>query len=80
MSPFESAPEYEHGLPESAGEDGVAERLSELEQELRQHYKIRTTLREQLDSAVANEQYELAARLRDRIHQRTNTSPSKEGE
>ena len=70
----------EHGIPESAGEDGVSERLSELERELRQHYKIRTTLREQLDSAVANEQYELAARLRDQIHQRPNTRPPKDDE
>jgi hypothetical protein len=60
----------EYRVSDDGGDDEISTRLSELEQELRQHYKIRTTLREKLDSAVANEQYELAARLRDEIRTR----------
>lgn len=60
----------EHGIADDAEDDEIAERLGELEQELRQHYNIFATLREQLESAVANEQYELAARLRDRLRNR----------
>jgi protein-arginine kinase activator protein McsA len=37
------------------------------EQEIRKNYAVEKTLREQLDEAVAREDYEQAARLRDMI-------------
>jgi hypothetical protein len=43
------------------------EQLRALEREIRKNYAVEKTLREQLDEAVAEEDYELAARLRDQI-------------
>jgi hypothetical protein len=51
-------------------EDGMVQRLRQLEQALRQKHGIETTLREQLAEAVANEDYEAAARLRDALRRR----------
>lgn len=51
-------------------DDELVERLNQLRESLRDHYHIGRTLREQLDDAVASEQYELAARLRDEIARR----------
>jgi len=48
-------------------ESDLAERLKELREEIREHYAIGRTLREQLADAVAAEQYELAAELRDKL-------------
>lgn len=45
----------------------LIEKLHELEQEIRKNFAVEKTLREQLDEAVAQEDYELAARIRDRI-------------
>jgi hypothetical protein len=50
--------------------DGMVQRLRQLEQTLRQKHGIETTLREQLAEAVANEDYEAAARLRDALRRR----------
>ncbi len=38
-----------------------------MEHEIRQKYLVEKTLREQLDEAIAREDYEQAARLRDQI-------------
>ncbi len=43
------------------------DQLRVLEREIRKNYSVEKTLREQLDEAVASEDYELAARLRDQI-------------
>jgi hypothetical protein len=43
------------------------EQLRILEREIRANFSVEKTLREQLDEAVADEDYELAARLRDQI-------------
>lgn len=51
-------------------EDGMVQKLRAMEQSLRQSHGIETTLREQLDQAVAREDYETAARLRDALKQR----------
>jgi hypothetical protein len=55
----------------SDGEDvpneAYLEQLRILEREIRKNYAVEKTLREQLDEAVAEEDYELAARLRDQI-------------
>jgi hypothetical protein len=51
-------------------EDGMVQRLRELEQTLREEHHIKATLRERLDDAVAREDYETAARLRDALRRR----------
>jgi hypothetical protein len=51
-------------------EDDLVQRLHELRETLREQYDLKPTLAEQLDAAVANEQYELAARLRDELSRR----------
>ena len=45
----------------------LIEQLRVLEQEIRKNFAVEKTLREQLDEAVAREDYEQAARLRDQI-------------
>jgi hypothetical protein len=47
--------------------DALIEQLRHLEREIRKNFAVEKTLREQLDEAVADEDYELAARLRDQI-------------
>ncbi|HEX3656008.1 MAG TPA: UvrB/UvrC motif-containing protein [Pirellulales bacterium] len=54
-------------------EDELVKRLDQLRESLRDHYNIGRTLKEQLDDAVAHEQYELAARLRDELAKRNDT-------
>jgi hypothetical protein len=51
-------------------EDGMVQRLRELERSLREEHHIDATLRERLDDAVAREDYETAARLRDALRRR----------
>lgn len=48
----------------------LVEQLVQLKEWLREHYQLGRTLSEQLAEAVAAEQYELAAQLRDQIAQR----------
>jgi hypothetical protein len=47
--------------------DALIEQLRVLEREIRKNFSVEKTLREQLDEAVADEDYELAARIRDQI-------------
>ncbi len=47
--------------------DPLIEQLRVLEREIRSNFSVEKTLREKLDEAVAEEDYELAARLRDQI-------------
>lgn len=51
-------------------EDGMVKRLREMEQSLRRKHGIEATLREQLDRAIADEDYETAARIRDVLRKR----------
>jgi hypothetical protein len=55
---------------EQMEEDGMVQQLRKMERSLRQHHGIEETLREQLERAVANEDYEIAARLRDALKRR----------
>lgn len=48
-------------------DDELVKRLSEMRESVRQRYEIGRTLPEQLDDAVKAEDYELAAKIRDRI-------------
>jgi hypothetical protein len=52
----------------------LIEQLRQLEGEVRKNFAVSKTLREQLDEAVAREDYECAARLRDQIRSRTRRS------
>ena len=58
------------GWEEHFDSDELVERLVELRESLRNDFSIEKTLNEQLADAVASEQYELAARLRDQMSQR----------
>lgn len=65
---------YEQAAHDEAFEDDeLVERLIELRESLRQHFSLEPTLDEQLAAAVASEQYELAARLRDEIAKRKHS-------
>jgi len=55
-------------------DDALVQRLSQLRESLRQEYGVGRTLQEQLADAVAAEEYELAARLRDRLARRQRRS------
>jgi len=55
---------------EAADENELFRQLVELKEMLREEYQIGPTLHEQLAEAVADEQYERAARLRDRLRHR----------
>jgi excinuclease UvrABC helicase subunit UvrB len=57
-------------VAEKFDEDELVRRLTELQASLREHYRVGRTLDEQLADAVAKEQYELAAHLRDEIARR----------
>ena len=52
-------------------EDELVVQLRHLQQWLREHYDVGRTFAEQLADAVAHEQYEVAARLRDEIAKRS---------
>ncbi len=60
----------EYEVAEKFDEDELVGRLLELQKSLREHYKVERTLDERLADAVATEQYELAAQLRDEIARR----------
>jgi len=55
------------GIPESFDEDEMVAQLRELKGWVREQYQVERTLTEQLADAVAAEEYELAAKLRDEI-------------
>ena len=56
--------------PAEAPNPALIEQLNVLEHEIRKNFAVDKTLREQLDEAVADEDYERAARLRDQIRDR----------
>jgi len=55
---------------EQMEEDGMVQHLRKIESSLREQHGIQATLQEQLDRAVANEDYEEAARLRDALRKK----------
>ena len=52
---------------EEMEQDGMVQHLKQVEASLRQQYQIEATLEEQLQQAIADEDYERAARLRDAL-------------
>ncbi len=59
-------------LEEQFGEDPLVGQLEELRDSLRKEHDVGLTLGEQLSEAVANEQFEQAARIRDEIARRND--------
>ncbi len=57
----------EYDAAEKFDDDELVRQLKELQKSLREHYRVGRTLDEQLADAVAAEQFELAAQLRDQI-------------
>ena len=60
----------EYEADEQFDEDDLVVRLRELREGLREKYDVGMTLNEQLAAAISNEDYELAARLRDELSKR----------
>ena len=60
----------EHEAEDHYEEDELVVRLVELRETLRSEYEVGQTLREKLSLAVEQEQYELAAKLRDELNKR----------
>lgn len=54
-------------------DDELVQRLIELRESLREKFEVGRTLTERLADAIANEQYELAAKLRDDLARRRRT-------
>ena len=59
-----------HDAEEHFDGDELVMRLIELRESLRKEYEVGSTLKEKLAEAVENEQYELAAQLRDELSKR----------
>ncbi|MFM8408511.1 MAG: DNA helicase UvrBC [Pirellulaceae bacterium] len=60
----------EHEAEDLYDEDEMVQKLKQFRESLRSEYELGKTLPERLADAVATEQYELAARLRDEMAQR----------
>lgn len=60
----------EHGLEDEFESDELVSRLVDLRESLRDQFEVGRTLHEQLGDAVASEEYELAARIRDKLQHR----------
>jgi hypothetical protein len=58
---------WEEHDPAESPNPALIESLRSIEEEIRKNFAVEKTLREQLDEAVAREDYEQAARLRDKI-------------
>jgi hypothetical protein len=71
MTLIEEAYQSQGTDPHELEEDEFLTRLAEMKEALAQQYEIEPPLSKQLADAVAREQYELAAELRDKIAQRS---------
>lgn len=67
------------GRPEGLDEDEVGPQLDKLKESIRERYDLAPSLSEQLAAAVAAEQYEQAARIRDEMARRRN-APGRRGD
>jgi UvrB/uvrC motif len=62
----------QHGAEEHFDEDVFVVKLREMQTSIKSHFHLGPSLAEQLAEAVAAEQYELAAKLRDRLARRSD--------
>lgn len=60
----------EHDAEEMFDDNELVTRLTELRESLRDNYRVGRTLEEQLQDAIAREQYERAAKIRDELARR----------
>jgi hypothetical protein len=60
----------EHEVDEAFDDNELIAKLIELRESLRDHYRVGRTLQEQLEDAVAREEYERAAEIRDKLARR----------
>ena len=60
----------QHDAEEHFEDDELVVRLVELRETLRSEYSVGQTLKEKLTEAVEQEQYELAAKIRDELMRR----------
>ena len=60
----------EHEVETAFEENELVERLCEFRETLREKFSVGKTLDEQLKEAIANEEYEKAAKLRDAINEK----------
>jgi len=56
-----------HSSAEESDEDTLLDKLRDMRSSIAKHYDVGPSLAEQLAQAIASEQYELAAKLRDRL-------------
>ena len=63
-------PSESRDLMDQFEDDELVQRLTKLRESLRDEYRVGRTLHEKLADAVAAEQYELAAQLRDELDRR----------
>jgi hypothetical protein len=61
-----------HDLCQDTEDNELVARLVELRETVREKFSVGRTLTEQLSDAIASEQYELAARIRDQLADRRN--------
>ncbi|MGY8747435.1 MAG: UvrB/UvrC motif-containing protein [Pirellulales bacterium] len=61
----------EYDAEEQFDEDELVQRLTEFREGLREKYVVGQTAKEQLETAISDEDYEAAARLRDQLSKRT---------
>ncbi len=61
-----------HSSTEDGDENTLLEKLREMKASIAKHYNVGPSLAEQLAQAIATEQYELAAKIRDRIEGSSN--------
>ena len=64
----------QYDAEDSFDDNELVERLQELRESVRDHFQLGRTLHERLADAVAAEQYELAAEIRDELARRTSSS------
>lgn len=65
----------EYEAEEQFDEDELVQRLTEFREGLREKYEVGLTINERLEIAVADEDYELAAQLRDELSKRHDAQP-----
>lgn len=60
----------DHGMDEYYPQDQMVKQLQKMDRTLRKLHEIDETIHERLEKAIANEEYEVAAKLRDQIRER----------
>jgi len=67
----------QYGVEDRFDDDELVQKLIELRESMRTEFEVGRTLNEQLADAIASEQYELAAKLRDRLRVSESAGPGR---